>query len=767
MRTTQILILGGLSLLTLLATIAEAQSDSKSWDVSAVEVRGNRIVTTEALTSQLKAKPGRVTQTTISDDTRSLYRTGFFKRVVANIEGESVGKFKLVYQLEEKLIIRKVWIDGNEDISESELADLVKIEGKRFLSAAKTQEMAREIQSYYQAQGYYDAEIDTRIDTVDEFQADLVFIAKEGKRYKIRDIVFRGADGVEYSELRDAIQTKRYKWWNSWLFGTGRLNSEMLENDRQLVRQVLLDHGFVEAKVGDALVEKTGDDDLQIVFEIVEGAEYKVGEIAVSGDLINHSPTETLAKLKLETGEVFSASKLRADTFTISDRFADIGYAYVNVVPNTKIDREQRLLNIDYSIDQGKQVTVREIKIRGNEKTYDHVVRRELVIQEQELFSASKVRRSQELLQRLGYFEEVNVSTESTDEPDKIDLAVNVREGSTGTFSIGAGYSSSDGMLFNSQLSEENLFGTGKRLVLNVDVGEEANNLVLGLSDRRLNDSYWSGGIEGFITDREFDDFDQDLRGASVTVGYPMDRAFGEWAQDINFSVAYDFTHIDITNVDPTDAAPLVIESEGKSTASGFIPRLIRNTINNPLNPTHGSKQTVTTQVTGLGGSDKFWLVELANQWYHPLVESESGDLVFSWRTRFGYGESFNSDDFPLYKRYFPGGINSVRGYDARSLGPTDENGNEYGGNKQLINNFELIFPLINAAGIKGVIFYDAGQAFDDDIGISISDLRLAYGFGIRWNSPLGPLRLEFGFPIDKEEGESGSVTLFSFGAPI
>ena len=246
-----------------------------------------------------------------------------------------------------------------------------------------------------------------------------------------------------------------------------------------------------------------------------------------------------------------------------------------------------------------------------------------------------------------------------------------------------------------------------------------------------------------------------------------MNKSSGENFQDINASFRYEYLAIDINNL-KDDVADFVRQSAGSSTSSSVTPQLTRNTIDNPLNPTKGSKQVLSTEVAGAGGNEKFYLVEAKNQWYQPLFDPGFGPFVFSWRTTADYGDSLDNDPFPLFRRFFPGGINSVRGYKARTLGPKDDRGNEFGGSKQLINNFETIFPLVNSAGLRGVVFYDAGQAFDDNKSITLSELRTAYGAGIRWASPLGPIRLEFGFPISPKEGENDKmVTLFSFGAPF
>lgn len=753
---------------TFRASAEEATQQDRSYNVSKVQFLGNRRIDSEALRQQLENSSGSISSAEITESIKKIYRTGFFDQVSAEIltASDNDRTRVLQYRVVEKPIVRKVFITGNDEVGEDDLSEIFSFSSERFLDRAKIAQLIRKTKTFYQSKGYYDAEFDYSVVPVGDNQVDLTLKVVEGKRYKIDEISFEGLKILDEDELLDKIQTTRYKWWSSWLFGTGRVNPEMLENDKILIKQYLFTKGLIDSTVSDALVEKR-DGELYVRFTIEEGPQYRIGDVTASGDLIDDSSKATLADIKTSSGEIFDASKLRADSFTISNKFSDIGYAFVNVVPDTMVNRGMNEVNIDFRVDKGKPVNVRRIKITGNDKTYDRVIRRELKIAEQERYSGSKVERSRVLLERLGYFDEVSISSEPTGKDDEVDLNVNVREGSTGSFSIGAGYSSSDGAIFNSRLSENNIFGTGRQVVVNADLGDERENLILSLNDRRFNDSYVSLGADALRTRREFTDFDRKLVGGSLTAGYPLEYVFGEWAQDIAFSLKYEYLDITISDVNPDDAAQLVIDSEGSSSASGLTPRLIRNTINNPLNPTEGSQQSISFEVTGPGGNEEYYLLDVRNTIYYPLLETDYGKLVFSWRTKFGYGSTFDDDTFPLFRRFFPGGINSVRGFESRTLGPKDENGNEYGGSKQFVNNFEIIFPILNSAGLKGVVFYDIGQAFDDDQSIKWDLLREAYGYGIRWNSPLGPIRIEFGFPIDKETGEDSMVTLFSFGAPL
>lgn len=736
-----------------------------SYSISGVDVSGYRRIDPAAIKAQLSANSGVVTSTQINNDVKTLYNSGFFDQVTVSVVPGAGGRSLLRYDVVEKPVARKIFIKGNDAVSESDLAEVVKIEGKRFVDKAKLQALTRKASSYYQGQGFYDAALDYSTAPVGDNEVDVTFSVTEGKRYRVREVAIQGAKDLDPSAMSADMNIKTYKWWSSWIFGTGRVNQEMMDADKQVLRQYLMDHGRLDGQVGEASVEKR-EDGLYVTFDITEGKEYRIGKVKASGDLVDASSEKTLKGIKSETGEVFNASQVREDIFSITDKFSDEGYAFANVVPNTLMNRDNGTVDLDFTSTQGQKVRINNITITGNEKTYDHVIRRWLTIGEQETYSGSKIKRSQTLLQRLGAFDEVSITNKATSDPAAVDLDVMVKEATTGSFSAGAGYSTANGTLFNTRVTENNLFGTGRKLNLNLDFGSQVTNQILSLDDPRLNDSWVSGGVDLFRTTRQYNDFNREVAGGSGTLGYPLERVFGPTFEDINTHFKYELQNIDIRNVRDY-ASQFVKDSEGKSLASSVTPSLVRNTINNPMNPSRGSKQVLSVEFAGLGGDQEYYLVEARNSWFYPMVETSFGEFVLSDRTNFGYGESLNDDPFPLFKRYFPGGINSVRGYRNRTLGPEDPNGREYGGSKQLVNNLEMIFPLINSAGFKGVVFYDVGQAFDDNEPIAIDALRQAWGYGIRWNSPMGPIRVEFGYPIARQDGEKGVQTMFSFGAPL
>jgi outer membrane protein insertion porin family len=732
--------------------------------VQSIKIQGNKRIDIEAIKNQISVSAGETTTVgKISENVKTLYSTGFFKTIDASMDGDT-----LVFDLVEKPIVRKVFIAGNEDIGESDLSELIKFGEKRFLDKSKIGSMERAVISFYQVKGYNDAKISNEIKEISDNQVDITFNIDEGRRYKLRKIKFRGLNNIDDSDLKDVMQTRTFKWYSSWLLGTGRASEDLLQADRAAIRQFFLDNGYVDGTISDPTITYNPDDaSSEVIFDITEGQQYRIGKITASGDLLEGSAFKTVDGLDSESGDIFNASLLRKDSFTVSDKFGDKGFAFANVVPNTNIKQKEALVDVNFQISKGKPVTINRINIKGNEKTYDNVIRREIRVQESQLYSSSKIKRSQALLERLGYFDEVSIANEPVPGRDDIvDLNVVVKEAkSTGSFSIGAGYSTTDGGIINSRLTENNVLGTGRRLDLNADIGNQRNNLVLSLSDRRILDTDVAGSVEGFRSSRLFFDFEKVLTGGAVSFGYPLENWFGEAFEDMNSNLRYEAANVEIKRVDD-DSAQLILDSQGSTTNSALTPSIMRNTINNPLNPTNGSMQSLSFEYAGLGGDNEYTLLEARNTLYYPLFTTDFGEFTFSNRTRFGYGESQNDDPFPLFKRYFPGGINSVRGYDPRRLGPS-ENGSVFGGSKQFINNAEILFPLINSAGIRGVIFYDAGQAFVDDESIDFGALRQSWGAGIRWMSPMGPLRFEFGFPINREPGEDSVQPMFTFGAPM
>ena len=494
-------------------------------------------------------------------------------------------------------------------------------------------------------------------------------------------------------------------------------------------------------------------------------------------------------------GETFRASKLREDINLLTEIYGDRGYAFVNVTPETGVDPSSRRVDVLYQISRGPEVYIDRIEITGNTKTRDKVIRRELELQEQQRFAGSRLRRSQERLRRLGFFQDVNITTRKAEQEDRLDLLVDVKEGSTGSFAAGAGISSGESFLFNLRLSEINLFGRGHRLVANADFGSIRRNLSLSFTEPYFRDTELTVRADAFNWKMEFDEFTRAGTGGAIRFLYPV-TALG-WHElwgisliDTRLGLEYRLENASIEDVSSTAASAIRAE-QGEFLTSSLIPQIVRDTRNHPFDPTAGSLQELSFEFAGVGGDSEFIKLDSRTRWYYPVWTSKSlGTFTVSTGWTFGYGWGYGDNrELPLFERYFPGGINSVRGYDARSLGPRvavftqapepgtcagDLTGCQsrlvrrdvLGGSQQLVFNNEFIFPIVEALKLKGVIFFDAGQAYSASGGIRFEDMRTSVGFGVRWLSPMGPLRIEIGFPINPRVGDDTQAILFSFGGP-
>lgn len=733
--------------------------------ISVVKVAGNYRIDTESILSVVRARAGSELSTeVVQSDIKAIYRLGFFDSVEAD-KNIVDGRLVLTYLIHERPAIKEIRFSGNDEFSNDTLKEKLNLDARKFLDKRKIQASMDELKKYYQEEGYYGTKIKYVTKDVKAGEVILTFEIEEGEKKVIRKLTFLGNRALDEDDLDEGLGTSTYSWLWSWATGSGVVKKEVLEQDTRVLQHTYLTKGYADIKVSEPEIKEI-DNGLEVVFTVDEGEKYNFGKIEATGTLLEGGQKDTLKDIKSLNGETFNVDLLREDVFTVTDKFTDIGYAFANVDPLTKIDRDKKIVDVNYTIDKGDIIKINRINVVGNDKTQDNVIRRNLRIGEQETYSSSKIKRSQELLRRLGFFDEVTISPEKTEKPGEVDLSVAVKEAMTGQFSAGAGVSSGDGFIVTSKISENNLMGTGNALSLDINAGQLRQNYILSFQNPRVNDSFFSLGADAAITQRNFQDFLRKQDGGSITGGYPLWFLGEEFRDDVRATLGYELMQNEITDIGD-DVAQLVRDQEGRSVSSSIIPGITRSTIDNPLDPSSGSKQVLRFEYAGVGGDQKYILGTGRNSWYYPVYQTSFGNFVFSQRTQVGWGEPQSGDRFPLFQRFFPGGINSIRGFNARRVGPQDENGNYYGGSKQLIMNFEMIFPLVPSIGLNGVTFYDMGNAFDDNQNIGFSDMRKAVGWGIRWRSPLAPIRIEIGYPLDKQEGEKSMVTNFSFGAPL
>lgn len=763
-----------------------------------IKITGNLRVEDDGIRLHLKSRPGdSFDPAIVEQDIKAIFRMGFFEDVKAELSQDGV----LTYAVKEKPYVREVLIQGAGQVTREKVQTALGITPRTILDRAKVAEGVDKVRKLYNEQGYVNAAIDYSVSIESTNQAVVTVDVVEGNRLLIKRISFEGNKAFSEGDLKGLIATKE-EWIFSFFTNRGVLDRDMLTNDMAILSNYYNDNGYVEHKIDDPVVLRARDG-LEVVFRVNEGPQYRVGKVEIGGELIQDGQ-QMLKSVKLTTGQIFRGSRLRDDITTISEGYSDKGFAFVQVDPVTRVNREQKNVDVALVITKGPPVYFNRVLVAGNTKTRDKVVRRELITNEQELYSGAKITQSRNALQRTGYFEDVQITTKKTDQPDALDLLVDVKEGPTGTFQVGAGYSSGDGFLFNAAVSEKNFMGRGQGISGNFAIGSSRQDFIVSVNDPYFRDTKMALGVDGFNTVREFDDFEEKKIGFGVHSSYPLkdfrfpffgrDKAVARGSDELGSNapvsfwdymrstMSYDLTHEDIKGISSTAPASIKAE-EGKSLTSSISPGLAYDSRDHFFNPTEGTKSAFSVKTAGLGGDTRFIKTDVSARWHYPLLKDPNwgGAYVLGLGGSLGYGiglaeRNNGKKDLPIFERYFLGGINSIRGFADRSLGPRepsgcDESGQNctgtevVGGDKALVFNAEIMFPIFERYGLRGVAFFDMGNAFGDSQTFSFGDLRRSVGAGVRWMSPFGPLRVELGLPLNKQSNDDTSVLGFSIGS--
>ncbi|MEK6602110.1 MAG: outer membrane protein assembly factor BamA [Candidatus Binatota bacterium] len=749
-----------------------------------VRVQGNLRVEEDGIRLHLKARAGDpFNQAAVDQDVRAIYRMGFFDDVKAELSPDGV----LTYSVKEKPYIREVKIQGNSQLSREKIETALGISPRAILDRDKVAEGAERVKKLYGEQGYLNAGVDYSISLVENNQAIVNLSIEEGERLLVQKISFEGNRAFPDSELKGLMATKE-KWFLSFLTNRGVLDRDILTNDLAILSSYFYDHGYINHRLDDPIILKQRDG-IEIVIRVEEGEQYRVGKVEIGGELIEEAEI-LLKKMELTTGQIFRGGRLRGDIAALTEIYSDKGFAFAQVEPVTKVNAEEKKVDIALVITRGPPVYFNRVMIAGNTKTRDKVVRRELEVAEQELFSGDKIKTSRNALQRTGYFEDVQLTTKKTAQIDTVDLLVDVKEGPTGNFSIGAGYSSGDSFVFTTSVAEKNLFGRGQAINASFDLGTARQDFIVSFTEPYLYDSPLTLGVDAFNTRREYNEFTSRKTGYGVRTSYPLKRldlpyfrrpsgddgygrSEGDYPPYIEYTrggMSYEMTREKIGGIE-SGAAASIRDEKGISWTSSLTPGLSYDSRDHFFNPTQGTNAGFSVKFAGLGGDNRFLKADTRGRWYYPLLKDANwgGTYTAALGGALGYGVGFKErlngqKNLPLFERYFPGGMNSVRGFSERSLGPREGN-DAVGGDKQAVLTAELLFPIMEQYGLRGVAFFDMGQAFKKSDSIfDFGEFRRSIGVGGRWLSPFGPLRVELGFPINKKPGDDTSVVGFSIG---
>lgn len=724
-----------------------ATSFAEGERIAEIAVKGNRRIEAAAILNVVKTKAGDILYAEKVDaDVRSIYKLGQFQDVRA--EGTLTDKgFVLSYTVLEKPVVREIAIEGNKELSADKIREAMDVKPNAIFSPKELATSIRKVRKLYADEGYYLAEVEGTTEKKSETELKLIFRIAEGRKVLIKTIRFEGNRTFSARKLRGVMETKE-KWFLSWLTGAGTYKEEVLKNDVNLIADLYYNNGYVNVKVGEPQVKILEDKSgLLVTVGITEGEQFRTGSLEFKGDLLE-SGEELAKKIKLKSGEVFSRGVLRSDVFALTDLYADKGYAFANATPLSKVNQDKRTVDITFDMEKGEKVFIERINIGGNTKTRDKVLRREMKLAEGDLYSSTGLKRSKQNLTNLGFFEEVNLVTAKGSADNKLNLNVDVKEKATGTFSVGGGYSSVDGFIGQGSVQQANFLGMGLKANAAVSFGGKSQTYNLGLTDPYFLDTRWTLGGDIYRTERDFIDFSRRATGGDVKAGYPLtDHVSTYWM--------YKYEDKKIFNISPN----LTIVPETTSTTSSVYASLTRNTTDYRLDPSTGMVNTLSVEYAGLGGTNRFvrYLGETAH--FFPF----KWGTVFSLRGTVGYIQSIGKD-VPIDEKFYLGGINTIRGFGSRTVSPI-VNGAYVGGNKEAVFNAEYTFPLLKEAGLKGVVFFDAGDSYGENKDI-LSTLKSSYGAGIRWFSPVGPLRLEYGIPINPRPGidKTGGKLEFSIG---
>lgn len=743
--------LTSLSILLFLLSLPAVSAESDPI-VKMLEIQGNRKIDNDAIYAKMKSRIGvPFSKNTVQEDIKRLYGLGYFDDIRVEIDSFE-GGVKLIFIFTEKPSIAVIDFQGNEEIETKDLKDKITITTGAVANLPLITDNVRKIISHYNSEGYWLVKVLPILREISKDSAALTFQIEEGPKIRIKDLIIEGNKALSEKEIKKVMKTKE-RWLFSFLTGSGIYQREQIRADLERVKELYQNKGYIHAAVSEPEVTLSPDkEDLTVQISISEGDQYKVGELKITGNPV-FSADELFKKMETATGKVFSKGALRNDIDRIIDLYMDKGYARADVNPLVDVDQPGKIANITLSVTEGDIFRVGKIEITGNTKTRDKVIRREIRLDEGDIFNKSLLKRSYQRINNLNFFETVDITPMPQAEEKLVDLNVKVKEKLTGMLSIGGGYSSIDKFMVMGEVTQANLFGKGLYLKLKADFSATRKNYSLSVKDPWFMDKPITASFSIYNEFYNYPDYEKKATGGSIGFG----KEFSEYVAG---DITYNLEEVEIAKI-AEDASADIKEQEGSKLTSSISPSIWRDTRDNFMDPSTGSKNALYMTLAGLGGDNYFYKGVADSMWFFPVI----WDTTFSVRGRVGHATSYKrGKTLPLYERFYVGGINTIRGLGFGEGGPKNEEGEKIGGNTEALLNLEYIFPIEKEAKLKGVLFFDYGRAFDNDESFALRKMRYTAGAGVRWMSPIGPLRLEWGFNLHPAEDEAKDKLEFSIG---
>lgn len=725
--------------------------------VSKIQIYGAQRIEESTIASYMDLKIGDPVNADATDRAlKSLFATGLFADVRVKHSGEVVR-----VDVVENPIINEVVFEGNEKISDGELLAEIQLRPRQVFTRGKVQNDVSRLYEVYRRQGRFSVSIEPKIIQLDQNRVNLVFEVNEGAVTKVKAIRFVGNKKYSDSKLRSVISTKRSRWYR-FLSSSDRYDPDRLNFDQQLLREFYLSEGYADFQILSSVAELSKNkDSFLITMTVDEGVRYKFNETEiVSG--IRYLDTSVLKdSITFKKGKWYDADKVKQTVSELTDQLGDLQYAFVEVRPDLRKNKEERKVDITFTINETPRVFVERINVNGNIRTLDKVLRREMELVEADPFNRTKLSRSERNIRNLNFFETVDVDVSQGSAPDRTVIDVNVQEKSTGELSIGAGFSTNDGPLADFSIRERNLLGRGQDLVLGALIAGERSQIDLSFTEPYFLGRDISAGFDLFATETDFQDersFDQARTGGALRLGYPLSR---NWRQVLRYS----FENNEITDVDD-DASLFISEQEGERSTSAISQRLSYDTRDSRILTTSGTNYWLETELAGLGGDAKYVSARTGASHFLPVTDG----VVFNVLGEVGAIEGYGDEDVQINERFFLGG-STLRGFERSGIGPRDDDTRDaLGGNFFYRGSLELSFPigLPKELGFQGHAFTDAGSLTDiDQTGSGILEedsIRATAGVGVSWRSPFGPIRLDFALPYLSEDFDEEENFRFDFG---
>ena len=727
------------------------------------DIRVEGVQRTEAGTvfSYLPIKVGeRIDDDRASQAVKALYATGFFRDVRLERQGDI-----LVVAVQERPTISSLTFVGNKEFDTDTVKRALKdigIAEARIFDRSALDRAEQELKRQYITRGLYSAKVETTVTPQERNRVAVNFTIDEGPATRIQRINIVGTKAFTEAQLLDEI-TLTTPGWMTWYTKNDQYSKQKLQADLESLRSYYQDRGYLEFNIESTQVSISPDkENITITVNVSEGPLYKVADVRLAGDLMIDE-AELRGMIRIRPGDTFSRSRLQSSAKDISDRLGAEGYAFANVNAVPDLDRSNNTASFTFFVDPGRRVYVRKVNITGHTKTRDEVIRREVRQMEGAWYDGPRIERSKVRIRRLGYFEpDINIETPPVPGvPDQVDIEITVVEKSTGNLLAGVGYSSSDGVVFSASVSQQNVFGTGNALSVGVNTSKYNQNYSF-----LLTEPYWTvDGISRTVelykrrtdpTGLAISQYSSDTLGAALAFGVPITET-----DTINFGFRVERTELGLF----LDSPPIYyefVEQFGNPnwsfiTTAGWA----RDTRDDILYPTRGRLQSALIEVGLPPGDLEYYKVQYLHQWFWPVY----GNFVLMLRGDIGYGDGFSDKPLPFFKAFYAGGVGSVRGYESSSLGPQDQFGNVLGGNRKVIGNAELFYPILKGdKSVRGSVFMDAGQIFGDGGQKDNEAFRFSAGLGLAWNSPVGPLKFSYAIPLNEKEGDRIQKFQFQVG---